>query len=105
MLFYGTMASETCDWLNVYFIYLNALSEVTSLENKHGTFLPPFMSVFLLQCGTDYQPAKQRHKVTPTHIQFLHQHLGSKTIQEESANIPRQHRSLLLTAWELSLKL
>lgn len=41
------------------------MSEAVGLEDRCGTFIFLLMSVLLLQCGTDCQPAKERHIETP----------------------------------------
>ena len=43
---------------------LKALPEAVGLRDRRGTFLT--LSVSLLQCGTDCQPAEKRHIETPT---------------------------------------
>lgn len=41
------------------------MAEAVGLEDRRGTLFFLLMSVFLLQCGTDCQPAKERHIETP----------------------------------------
>lgn len=78
----------------MYPTYLTAMSEGASLEDKHGTFSFLLMSIFLLQCGTDYQPVKERHTVTPTHTQSPHQHTGEQKSPTRVSQHSRGHHSL-----------
>ena len=56
---------ETPPWVSRWVLrLLKALPEAVGLRDRRGTFLT--LSVSLLQCGTDCQPAEERHIETPT---------------------------------------
>lgn len=74
---------------------LKALPEAVGPRDRRGTFLT--LSVFLLQCGTDCQPAEERHIETPTpHSISLPPTHGETTGAQETG--PGRDHSLLSQA-------
>lgn len=70
------------------------MSELVSLKDRCGTwFFSLFMSVFLLQCGTDHQPAKERHIETPPPTPPPPPLINGETKKKPRRHVPGWHHS------------